>query len=119
MSFNTEINKPYIKPIILFEMDIGFQCGYWYPYQNAYTYYNQLDGDYSDIDDSGENFFSAGTETFPNITKIGSVIAGDNRLLEVFSPMECHQVEGSFFGMVLTEKFIYIYRHIYRLNCLK
>jgi hypothetical protein len=95
MSFYTEINKPYVEPVVLFEVDISQLNSFWNSY-TAYTYYVQLDANYNLADDTGENF-NNGASTFPNITKIGSVIATDIRLLEVTSPMECHETESSFY----------------------
>lgn len=95
MSFNTEINSPHVSPVVLFEIDISQLNDFWNSY-TAYVYYFQVDGNYSDADDTGENF-NNGARTFSNITKVGSVIAGDVRLLEVFTPQECHEIESSFY----------------------
>lgn len=95
MSIQTEIQKPKIKPIVLFEIDISQFNTFWIPYTGC-VYYIQLDADYLDIEGTATGFTS-GAPTLSGITKVGSVIAGSVRLLEVFSPSECQLVDSSFF----------------------
>ncbi len=95
-TLQSELQKPVVQPIILFEIDITRLASFWRSCL-PFVYCLQLDGNYTSIDDAEDTFFDVDVQTFPTISKVGSVIAGDVRLLETFSQVDCMLTDSSFF----------------------
>ncbi len=90
MSFATEIQNPISSKVILFQIDIGKNVGFWITYSGGVRFCNFYDT-YSKL----TSFTTV--PDLPTIAIVGSVIVDGVQLQKVSSPQACVDMDTSFY----------------------